>query len=201
MSQVASRLLGVVLNGGRSRRMGRNKADLKTASGASFFEVACRRLSNICDAVAVSTAYCGSPPAIGAPYLCIADPPVAHGPVSGLCTALEFATREGFDACVFTPVDTPDLTTGDVDRLLVAFRQHPGTIVCAVAGESASLVEPLIAVYPIVFAAPIRDAIAAGEYSPQRILLNLPVVRVPLSASACRNVNTPSELEHTPHHE
>ena len=189
MSDSDPRLLGVVLVGGRSSRMGRDKAQLKTSSGRLFLDLAYDRLQELCDTVGVSGSQTSR-----SEYMSIADPPESHGPISGIYASLVFATLHGFDACVLNPVDTPDLTACEMRKMVDVFRQNPSQVVCAVAGENARHVEPLIAVYPTDITPRILDSLNAGQYSLQRILHDLPVIRVPLSVAACHNVNTPADL-------
>lgn len=173
--------------------MGRDKADLMTPSGTSFLDLACQRLTKHCDLVCVSASQVRK-----AGYQQITDPPDSHGPISGIHASLAFADQHGFDACVFSPVDTPYLSHGNLKTLIDAFCEHPDNIVCAIPDDMTSRVEPLIAVYPIESATAIRDSIDRRQYSLQRLLETLSVVRVPLSADACRNINTPSDLDDLP---
>lgn len=183
-------LLGVVLCGGHSKRMGRDKAELKMRSGMTFLDLAYQRLKEICGTVRLSGSHDFDPK-----YVRIADPPESYGPISGIYASLAFAVLEGYDAVVFNPVDTPCLTVDDMQKLVDTFRAHPDDIVCAVADDQKTMsVEPLIAVYPISSAAAILRALNESQYSLQRILAAQSITRVPLSASACRNINTPSDL-------
>ena len=185
-------LLGIVLCGGQSKRMGRDKAELKTRSGMTFLDHAYQRLIECCGAVCLS----GSNPR-ETRYMRIADPPESYGPISGLYASLDFAMVQGYDAVVFTPVDTPFLTVDDIGKLVDAFRADPGNVVCAINESNVTTsIEPLIAVYPASFATIILHALRQSQYSLQRVLAAQAITRVPLSAIACRNINTPSDLQH-----
>ena len=188
------RLLGVVLCGGRSKRMGRDKAELKTCSGSTFLNLTFQRLNTVCETVCLSESRDR-----GHNIQQIADPPVSHGPISGIDASLCYAKLHGYDACVFNPVDTPRLTVDAMNTLIDVFCSNPLQIVCAVNDESdsngpTSPLEPLIAIYPISVSDTIHDAINRSHYSLQKVLATLPVARVTLPANVCRNVNTPSDF-------
>lgn len=199
MTDTDPRLLGVVLCGGASKRMGRDKADLVMPDGRSFLDHACERLRRLCAEVCVSTSR-----KLETSYRRIDDPPESHGPISGIDASLRFAMRHGFEACLFTPVDTPFLTPIDLSRLADAFARNKNRIVCAVSDPSVSdrpgsdpsspFAEPLIGIYPVMTVHAIGDAIQQRQYSLWRLLDTLNIVPVALSADACRNLNTPSDL-------
>jgi len=183
------RLLGVVLCGGRSIRMGRDKAELRTPGGQRFLELAVERLGQVCDDVCISGGHHRT-----TQQVLIADPVESHGPISGLVASLDHALENGFQACVFNPIDTPHLTAETLRSLVATYRSHRNEIICAVAGPQSGHLEPLIAVYPVVVADVFRNAIKRGTYGLQRILAEQDCVRVILPAHVCRNFNTPSDL-------
>lgn len=182
-------LVGVVLCGGRSTRMGRDKAQLKTSDGKTFSDVAIERLKPLCDHVCFSS----SRPMPGE-HPTIVDPPDSHGPISGLLASLEYAARRGGCGCLVNPVDTPRLTTGDLQRLVDSFRHHTREIICATSHPQATFLEPLIAIYPIGVIATLHAAIGQKHYSLQNVLRQHGCVRVALPKTSCRNFNTPSDL-------
>ncbi|WP_182865660.1 molybdenum cofactor guanylyltransferase [Rhodopirellula sp. JC639] len=184
------KLLGVVLCGGASKRMGRDKAALTTQQGTSFLDHACQRLQSVCGTVCVSSSVDRDTDARR-----ISDPPGSHGPISGIHASLAFARDAGFDACVFTPVDTPELTSDDLQTLRDVFANHRDKIVCAVSEQSPDSIEPLIAIYPVTVCDVVEQSIQNGQYSPRRLLRSLSVVTVPLSSASCHNINTPSDLK------
>jgi len=104
------RVLGWILAGGRSRRMGHDKA-ATTLAGRPLVAHVAARLHRQCDAVAI-----GGPAArealraLGLPV--IADlPPGGEGPLGGLLTALRTAAAmtPSFAFVLTTPVDVPCL--------------------------------------------------------------------------------------------
>ncbi len=194
MNRVDQKLLGVVLCGGQSRRMGRDKACLTTRSGKSFLDRATDRLAACCDAVAVSATNDRE-----TDHPLIPDPVPSFGPISGVYASLIYAAESGFDACLINPVDTPNLSTDDLDRLISAYRSDP-KIVYGFAGDDPSDVQPLIAIYPVTSAATLSDRIRLQRYSLRRLLLENDCHRVSLTSAACRNMNTPDDLDHLTDH-
>lgn len=193
MSGPDPKLLGVVLCGGRSTRMGHDKAKLTTSAGTTFLDHAYQRLAAVCETVCLSASAQRT-----TSYRIISDPANPHGPISGIDASLQFAMLHGYDACVFCPVDTPDLTVHDLTILLDAFRGQRDKIVCAINADhfddAKGMVEPLIAVYPVSSAPIIHASINDGQYSLQRLLRMQAIVRVPIAAVACQNINTPTDL-------
>jgi molybdopterin-guanine dinucleotide biosynthesis protein A len=183
------KLLGVVLCGGKSTRMGSDKALIRTRDGTRFLDLAVDRLRQVCGDVCLSGRrdhrWQGCT---------IADPPAPRGPISGVVASLEHAASHGFHGCVFNPVDTPHLTAENMRALVAAFVDQPDRVVCAAAGPQATRVEPLIAVYPTSVAARFRHAVDRGQYGLQRILAELDCARVVLPPQSCRNLNTPADL-------
>ena len=102
-------LLGIVLCGGRSTRMGTDKALLVHTTGQSFLQHAIDRLTGICNQVAVSGRVVDARGVTS-----IEDPVSGLGPAVGVCASIQYAHKHGFDACFFTPVDTPFLTVSDL---------------------------------------------------------------------------------------
>ncbi len=110
-------LLGVVLAGGRSRRMGADKALLSFGDG-TLLRHQVRLLQPLCARVVVSGAYAG--------FDCIADAWPDGGPLAGLSAAA--AAWPG--ALLALPVDMPLMTATALAELTQAahpahFENHP----------------------------------------------------------------------------
>lgn len=110
-------LLGVVLAGGRSRRMGRDKA-LLAFGGGTLLQHQVRLLEPLCVRVVVSGAYAG--------FDCIADARPDAGPLAGLLAA--GAIWRG--AVLALPVDMPLMSAEALAELAQAaqaayFDGHP----------------------------------------------------------------------------
>ena len=189
----------VILAGGRSTRMGENKALLPDASrrGASLLDCACRLaetvLSDLGEDVRhfyVSGAY---------PFRqCIEDIIPGGGPLSGMHAALEFMLGEREGNCrqlLFIPVDMPALTAATVVSLVreaqdassVCFYGHKLPVLIRVARDISGIIADRL-----------RAPSSAREARSVSNLLGFLGVRaldVPLGReSEFINVNTPSEF-------
>jgi molybdenum cofactor guanylyltransferase len=99
--------IGVVLAGGRSRRMGRDKALLRYGA-STLLQHQADTLARLCRRVVISGDYAG--------YDCVRDIRPGLGPLSGMhAVAREFETR----ALLFLPVDMPAMTVQMLQKLLI----------------------------------------------------------------------------------
>lgn len=192
LSQAKRRLFGVVLCGGRSARMGRNKAGLPHPCGGTFLQSAIGRLNFVCDAVGVSTSPGQSNDGLHNVSQII-DPVSYQGPMIGVATCLAHAQRLDFDGCLFIPVDMPDLSTDDLQRLRDAWANSSNQLVCAVDSVSGHP-EPLVAIYPTCFAKDLCEAATSVDRSLYRWMQGRSPIQIPLSPGSSRNVNQPDDL-------
>ncbi|MGI9473048.1 MAG: molybdenum cofactor guanylyltransferase [Rubripirellula sp.] len=179
------RLLGVVLCGGRSSRMGRDKATLAHPEGGTFVSHAIERVRPLCEEVCIAGSFSST---VDVPVL---EDPVAHeGPIVGILQALAFADQKGFAACLVTPVDMPYLSSEDLERLQQAWAMHQQ--LCCGREESNGQIQPLVAVYPVSHAESLANH-ARNDRSLVEWLKTQTAIEVPLSPSACHNVNKPED--------
>lgn len=196
---------GLVLCGGQSRRMGRDKA-LIELDGRRLLEHALAALEPVCGALLLA---CGATPRygeLGIPL--VLDGEADRGPLSGLCAGLEAARTEWVIA---VGCDMPDLSPQVLEQLVRHAQEHAWDVTM-LGTEKGS--EPLCAVYrrsclPAVRSALARgaarltafhDGVAAppGELRLRVAVLNSEHFPPALRASAlhaARNLNTPSDLE------
>lgn len=114
--------LGAILHGGRSTRMGRDKAHV-VVDGVAMIDRARAVVAAVCDRVVV----------VGGAHADVADAVSADDAGSafaGVVAAVEFAAGVGAAAVVVVPVDMPLLTPGLLRRLFdedddVSFAGHP----------------------------------------------------------------------------
>jgi molybdenum cofactor guanylyltransferase len=178
---------GFVLAGGRSSRMGRDKA-LLILNGETLVQRALRTLAEVCDEVAIAG---------GAPHLqqfgrLIPDPIPDSGPLAGIVAALE---QSGCEWNLFLAVDVPFVPREAWQQLLAAASQTEAIAVMArVQGE----IQPLCSAF--------RRS-AAAELHRELESRNLKITRATEAAGPIayvdfknigwfRNFNTPSEFEH-----
>lgn len=113
------RTLGVIVAGGRSSRMGREKA-AETLRGQTILSRIIRVLAPQVETIVINAN--GDPSRFSATGLyVVADlRPEVGTPLAGLHTALSLATAEGYDAALTVPSDSPFLPSDLVARLVAA---------------------------------------------------------------------------------
>lgn len=191
------RLLGVVLAGGRSSRMGREKALLRHPSGPSFLQYAIGLLRPLCAEVVISAAAGWSDDGLPADQregIAVLEDPVAGlGPAIGVAAAVQAAARRSFDAVLVIPVDMPALATAHLTTLIAAHRRAPDQLVAATFAADGCC-EPLLAVYPVRFASALQQLADSQHRSLSRWLRGQTVQQVVLPADAAANLNTPGQV-------
>lgn len=178
---------GVVLVGGQSRRMGRDKA-LVEVDGVSMVArvVAAMRTAGIHDIYAVG----GGPDAAAAAGIDpIADAYPGEGPLGGIVTAM--ATIAASHVLV-SAVDLPFVTAAAVDSLLV----HCGADVDVVLGNDGDRSQPLFSLINTRVSGSLAAAFTAGVRSPHDAFQSLrSVVADPMLHGQLDDVDTPAELQ------
>ncbi len=160
---MVERLTGVVLAGGASRRMGRNKAFLR-AGARTLIEIVIERLGEVCAEVLVATGEVDAYRDLGVPVVAdrfrakLCDE--AHrfpgvGVLGGLHAGLAAASH---DLVLAVGCDMPFLSTG----LLCAFAAWAAGYDAAVLRNGA-YIEPLHAAYRRTCVGPIERALRAGQ--------------------------------------
>ena len=184
-------IVGTVLAGGRSVRMGRDKAFV-AFRGRPLVAHAIERLAPQVARLAISAN--GDPrrfAAFGHPVLPDTSPGCS-GPLSGVLAGLAYARDNGFDAIVTAPCDAP-FAPHDLAARLLAARPGGGAAVAA----SPRGVEPLFALWPVSAMAAIEEA-AASDGAAWRVLERLGAARATIPIEAAEdwtlNLNSPPEL-------
>lgn len=183
------RLLGTVLCGGQSRRMGREKATLPHGQSGTFWRHAVEQLVPICNEVCLAGKLTET-----TNQMVLADQSPSGGPACGVASALQHASANAFDAVFITPVDMPLLKTIDLQRLHKLWQTHQHQIVVAVSGNESRL-EPLVAIYPTQYAGALKTLSNAEDRSLYRWISGQPHLCTPLPTNSCRNMNTPEDLQ------
>jgi molybdopterin-guanine dinucleotide biosynthesis protein A len=204
---------GVVLAGGRSRRMGRDKALLPRA-GTTL-------LGHVLDALAAAVdgpllVVGGAedqrslpPDAAGRPWRArarvVRDPVAGRGPLQGLATGLGAAAEDGADTAFVASVDLPHLHAPFV-RAVLAHRVGAVEVALPVLDGHR---QPLLAAYATTLGARAADLLAQGELRPGALFATSRVVELdaatlladPALAArdpglrAAQGVNTPEEWD------
>lgn len=185
-------ILGVVLCGGNSSRMGRDKSTIHHQNGLTFIEHAVERLRPICDQVCLAGRSSALPNLVS-----LLDPIPNQGPVFGVLQALDYATRQlgkntQNQACLITPVDMPHLTTDDLRKLILSWQCNKN-LTCAVSGPKRRL-QPLVGIYPLHLHSALTLH-AKTDSSLFRWLENQHATQITLDDARCQNINRPNDLD------
>lgn len=176
---------GFVLVGGRSSRMGRNKA-LLPFRGASLAEFVARVVAE----AAGGAALVGDPALYGGlPFPVLADRYPGEGPLGGIITALGQTTA---DWNLVVACDMPGLSAGVLAGILAA-AEHAGVDALIPKGPSGHP-EPLCAVYHRRALAGLSAAFDAGERKVMAAVRRVDTRLLPFEeVAAFQNVNTPED--------
>jgi molybdopterin-guanine dinucleotide biosynthesis protein A len=178
---------GYVLVGGRSNRMGRDKALLPFRGGVLAESVA--REVALAAGSAVLVGDPGRYAAFG--YTVIPDRYPGEGPLGGILTALCHTTAEWN---LVVACDMPELSAEFLGRILDAAEESTADALVPIG--PSGLPEPLCAVYRRCSRAPLEGAFERGERKVMAALASLPVLLWPMSELApFQNVNTPEDWD------
>ena len=190
------RAIGFVVAGGRSRRMGRDKA-LLPWNGSTLLDHAVGRLQAVCADVAI---LCGAERRYEDRGIRVETDAVADaGPLGGIYTGL---LTVGPGAGVFLGVDLPLVTVDLLRRLLQLSYGHDAVVPLSAHGP-----EPLCAVYRSTCVDPIRRRLEGGQLKATSFWPDVDVLQVgpghlaglgPLD-DLFRNINTPEDHERARH--
>jgi molybdopterin-guanine dinucleotide biosynthesis protein A len=174
---------GFILTGGRSSRMGRDKA-LFPWRGSTVVE----HLSNMVASVAESSTLVGHPER----YLHLGLPAIADlrpecGPLSGIETALASTVAEWN---LVVSCDIPQVTS-ELLRSLFDHAEAAGTAVTLIR-DGANVLQPLCAVYHQRCLAAVRAALDRNELRLSRVINDLHPEFLDVAAPLL-NVNTPED--------
>ena len=185
---------GLVLAGGRSTRMGADKADLIHPDGIPLASRTVDLLSAAgCERTVVSIRHEQPVPQRVADrpgVEIIRDPREASdGPISGILAAMR--KHPGADWLVVA-CDLPRLDAQTLEHLVAS--RHPGERFLAYRSEFDGLPEPLCAFYASGAGELLEKALAEGRRCPRKVLiLNQCRLLDPITPRALDNANTPDD--------
>lgn len=185
----AERVWGLVLAGGRSRRMGRDKALLRR-DGATQLERTVDLLGRHLECVFVSTRPDQADDAERRRFPQIVDRHTEIGPVAGILSALEAHPAVTW---LVLACDLPNVDDETIAFLLEnRAESKPFT---AFASSHDGLPEPLCALYRPAALPIVRSFVDAGTICPRKILVrsDTNLLEQP-NPAALDNVNTPDDL-------
>jgi molybdopterin-guanine dinucleotide biosynthesis protein A len=181
-------LAGLVLAGGQSRRMQRDKATLEFG-GETQLARAVRLVGRCAAATFVSVRADQQDDAERRRFPQIVDQIADAGPAAGILAAL--AARPDH-AWLVVAVDLPLLDAATLERLIAA--RVPGALATAYRSAEDGLPEPLCAIWEPASRGPLAAFVAGGRSCPRKFLLMHAAPLVELSApGALANVNTPAD--------
>lgn len=181
---------GLLLAGGRSTRMGRDKAALDW-QGRPALERAFELLAECTDRAFVSLRadQAGEPLRASRPH--IVDGDTGSGPIAGIAAAQ--AAFPGA-AWLVLACDLPFVDAAALRHLLA--RRDRSRLATAYRSAHDGLPEPLCAIWEPASREPVLEFIAAGRHCPRKFLIQSGAALVDLpTPQALDNVNTPAELD------
>ena len=187
---VGTPIHGLVLAGGSSARMKRDKAAL-LYQGKSQLDRAVELVARHVSPVFVSVRASQKSDPARARYPLIVDSVPGQGPIGGIRSAL--AADPGV-AWLVVACDLPFLSDGALSQLLA--ERDPAASATAYSSVHDGLPEPLCAIWEPKAAAEIDAFLAKGKDCPRKFLRNHDVrLLEPRDRAALDNVNTPEEYD------
>jgi len=202
-------LMGVVLAGGKSSRMGTDKASLPHPDQPhggftiTYLQHAVIRLRPLLSTIAISGR---SDDTKTVPdVIAIPDTSPHQGPAAGVADSLRHAKTLGLAGILITPVDMPNLQTQHLQRLIHAWHLQRTesrlgskqigltSFPIVVATFADQQPEPLLAIYPTAYLSAIETLAQSNDRSLSRWLKQQSTIAIPLPQSAAKNVNRPED--------
>lgn len=183
---------GLVLAGGKSRRMGHDKA-LLVRDGESQLSRAVNLLDRHVDRVFVSTREDQSSDEERGRFERIVDRYDDMGPLAGILSAMDFNADVNW---LIMACDLPNVDATTITYLIDNFSSdHTAT---AYRSSSDSLPEPLCAIYRPECRPVIERFVDEGVHCPRKILINSAThLLTQPNPAALHNVNAPEDLKGT----
>jgi molybdenum cofactor guanylyltransferase len=182
---VGAAIAAAILTGGRSRRMGSDKAFAEVGGVAMVARVASVLRSSGCAPVAAVGGDAERLQAAGLEV--VVDDHPGEGPLGGIITALRWQRDV---PVLVVACDLPLLTDAAVTALVSASTRSSVDVVVA----ATSRLEPLFAVWHASALSVLEAAFAGGERAVHRAIGRVDSLRVQLPAETMWNVNEPSEI-------
>jgi molybdopterin-guanine dinucleotide biosynthesis protein A len=182
-------LIGVVLTGGSSRRMGCTKA-LIEVGGVPMASIVAEALAGAgCKTV---VALGGNPEELADLDMAVLpDEHPGQGPLGGVISALG-SCPSAATAVVVVACDLPWISSSDLSDLVAAARDNP---LADVVVARTTRLEPACGVWNPKCLPALREMFADGERALHPAIAQLSSVEVTVDERAMRNINTPSDLD------
>jgi molybdopterin-guanine dinucleotide biosynthesis protein A len=189
MNPPSPSLYGLILAGGASSRMGRDKATLQY-HGRSQLEWAFELLDSVCEKTFVSVRPDQSNEITRVKLPQIVDLQPGIGPIAGISAALEAHPDK---AWLVLACDLPFLSLDTLDNLIA--HRDSAKIATAYRSSHDGLPEPLCAIWEPTARETVNKWIAMGKQCPRKILISSDTALLdPIDSHALDNINTPDEF-------
>ncbi|HKE93560.1 MAG TPA: NTP transferase domain-containing protein [Povalibacter sp.] len=186
----AAPLFGLVLAGGASTRMQRDKATL-LYHGKPQLQWAYELVTEVCAATFVSVRPDQRDEPVRAALPQIVDQQPGIGPLAGIAAAL---THHPKAAWLIVACDLPFLTAATLQHLVA--HRDPRRVATAYRSAHDSLPEPLCAIWEPAARELVQSYIDAGKQCPRKFLINADTLLLDLpDVLALENVNTVQEFD------
>ncbi len=183
-------MFGIILAGGRGRRMGGLDKASVVLCGRTLLDRVVERLSPQVEALALSAN--GDPARFATRGLPVLADDASLGPLSGVLAGLRWAEARGATHLVTVAVDTPFLPGDLVPRLLLAAEESPGGGAIA---ESGGRAHPTVALWPVGLSAGLAATLGRGEAKVMDFADRHGAARCAFADErAFLNINTPDDL-------
>lgn len=181
-------IYGLLLSGGASQRMQRDKAQL-TYAGEPQLLRAWRVLSAVTERAFVSVRETQRDDPLRAQLPQLVDSYDAVGPAAGILSAQD-AYPEA--AWLVIACDLPRLDEATLRALIAA--RDPAKDATVFTSRFDDLPEPLCALWEPSSHARLKQRFDAGSYCPRKALIQSDIVLLPAPGDALDNINTPEEF-------
>ena len=188
MSVTNSEIIGIVLAGGQSKRMGEDKA-LIAYHGETQLEATYKLLKQCCKEVYVSVSNANENEKNRNQFPIIVDTKKYSGPLAGILSAFE---KFPHSAILIVACDLPLLNLNTLEFLIS--KRNAVKQATAFTSEFDGLPEPLCCIWEPSILENIHLYIDKGFSCPRKILINSDIELLKLPAKhALDNINTPKE--------
>ena len=185
----ATPLMGCVLIGGKSSRLGHPK-HLLEIKGRTWLEQTVELLEQMTQKVVIAGK--GEIPGSLTNRVQLPDPPHVKGPIAGLLAAMRWAPKSSW---VITACDLPNISIEALEWLLSMRSPGVWSLIPKIAGSVG--VEPLFAYYDFRAGCLLEELVVKSDFCTANIISSPKVItpRVPEHLSECwRNINTSHDL-------
>lgn len=183
---------GIILAGGYSRRMGRDKTRIPIAE-KSMLERALMCMESVSTEIDTIYVSCREDAPLQTTYPLLYDSFTGIGPIAGIYTALQHTQK----ACLFMPVDTPIMKADYLALLIASYREHEARGIDMISFQShEGIVESLISIFSPRALPSIQQSIQHGIY---KVTATIPqekqyYLTYPTEEYCFYNVNTPNDI-------